>query len=110
MSCLILFRKPPYGSSALKEARDAALAFAAFDQTVYALFMEDGVYQLLKDNKSNQAFCAFPVYGIPEVKLCQDSLSERNLKLDQLLDIPCQLLDRQEIASLFCEADIILSY
>ena len=42
-------RRAPYGSIYALEALEVVLVGAAFDQDVSVVFMDDGVYQLKKD-------------------------------------------------------------
>ncbi len=46
---LFISRHAPYGSSLARDALDAVLASSAYDQQLSLLFMDDGVFQLLKN-------------------------------------------------------------
>jgi tRNA 2-thiouridine synthesizing protein C len=50
---LFISRHPPYSSSTAREALDALLAASAYDQDLSLLFMDDGVFQLLKEQDSS---------------------------------------------------------
>jgi tRNA 2-thiouridine synthesizing protein C len=49
---LLVSRHAPYGNSTARESIDIALAAAAYDQDIGILFMDDGVFQLLKNQQS----------------------------------------------------------
>ncbi|NVK87370.1 MAG: sulfurtransferase complex subunit TusC [Gammaproteobacteria bacterium] len=51
MKILFIFNKAPYGSDCGKELLDMALAFATFDQSVSLLFIDQGVWQLVDEQK-----------------------------------------------------------
>ena len=46
---LFVFRHSPYASSHAREGIEALLAALAFNQNPKALFMDDGIYQLIKN-------------------------------------------------------------
>ncbi|OOV87754.1 sulfurtransferase complex subunit TusC [Oceanospirillum linum] len=104
---LIIFRKPPIGTSWAREAIDLALVGAAFGQQATLLFMGDGVYQLLSnqqpdqvEQKGTQAMMkALPMYDIDQVFVCEKSLSERGLRAN-LLDFECQSISQASLQKL----------
>ena len=48
---LLIIRRAPYGDRLGRAAYDLALAAAAFEQPVSMLFMDDGIWHLLPDQK-----------------------------------------------------------
>lgn len=104
---LIIFRKPPVGTSWAREAIDLALVGAAFGQQATLLFMGDGVYQLLDDQqpdqveqKGSQAMMkALPMYDIDQVYVAKESLEERGLDKSQL-GFDCEPLAQPELQAL----------
>ena len=44
-------RKPPYGTVYALEGLEVVLITAAFDQDVSMVFVDDGVFQIKKDNR-----------------------------------------------------------
>src|SRR5690606_32804954 len=105
LSKKLLFRlsKAPYVRSLAREAIDAVLAAAAFEQDVRVLCMGDGVYQLLKDQNPTAieqknftaSFGLFTLYGINQVYALDTDLTERGLSPAQLL-LPVTPLDRED--------------
>lgn len=115
----LLFRlsKPPYGRSQAREALDAVLAAAAFEQDVSVLFVGDGLYQLLKNQKPGEidqknfaaSFGLFGLYGITQIYAPDADLKARNLTPDTLL-LPVTPLSRQDLIALMRTQDQILSF
>ncbi|MBB1488154.1 sulfurtransferase complex subunit TusC [Oceanospirillum sediminis] len=104
---LIIFRKPPAGTSWAREAMDLALVGAAFGQQVSLLFMGDGVFQLTQNQqpdvigqKGTQAMMqALPMYDIDQVFVHQDSMDTRGMSPDNL-NISCQAIDSKALPGL----------
>ena len=115
----LLFRltKPPYGTSYAKEALDAILAAAAFEQEVSILFCGDAIYQLLEGQQPDciqqknfsAAFGLFPIYGLTELFVDAAALHERNLQSTQLL-LPVRALDKSGIRDLLRRQNQIISF
>lgn len=114
---LFLFRHPPYGTDIAREGLDMALAFAAFEQRVSILFLDDGVWQLLPaqtgpllHTKSfNQLLQVLPHYDINDLFVLQESLIERQLQTDQL-SLPVQLLQRVQLAHWLTQFNPIFTF
>jgi tRNA 2-thiouridine synthesizing protein C len=115
----ILFRlsKPPYGTAYAREALDAILAAAAFEQKVSVLFVGDATYQLVKNQKPEQiqqknfmaALGMLSLYGVHEVFADAQALRTRGLDHAQLL-LPVTALEAAEIHSLTLNQDCIISF
>jgi len=94
-SLAVIFNKAPYGTQSGRELLDIALMAAAFDMDISALFINDGVYQLLENqqpdilNMKNHSptFKALELYGIETVLISQEDLSQRSLSEAQLLNV-----------------------
>lgn len=116
-SILYLHRKAPHATLATREGVDAALATAAFGVSVALLFLDDGVFQLHKNQQPETArlkrtapmFEALDMYGVEEVFVCQTSLQTRGLTTEDLV-IPVQVLDSQGIQQLFNRFDHLLTF
>lgn len=104
---LIIFRKPPVGTSWAREGMDLAMVSAAFGQKVSLLFMGDGVFQLTQnqqpdvvEQKGTQAMMqALPMYDIDQVFVHEDSLELRGMDKDTL-NIPCQSIGSKALPGL----------
>ena len=116
-SFLIVNRKAPYGSAFAKEALDVGLIAAAFGQQLAMLFMDDGVYQLLKQQdpsginqkNSSQTLPMLDMYDVKDIFVEAASLQARNLQVDDLL-IPVQVINSQAAAKLMDQQDILLNF
>ncbi|MCG8413708.1 MAG: sulfurtransferase complex subunit TusC [Pseudomonadales bacterium] len=111
-----LSRSAPYGSNRPQLCLDAALATAVFEQTVNYIFIDDGVYQLLKDQNAEpirsktlgNAMQTLELYGIEQVFVDKESLSERGLTADDLL-LPAASVDATDIAELLDSSDYVFN-
>jgi len=109
-SVLLISRQAPWAGVGAAEALDIALAAGAFDLPLSILFMDDGVFQLLdqqqpqlleqKDLSANLQ--ALPMFGIEQLYVAQQCLTQRGLatstlavSVDRLDDIQIQQLIRQ---------------
>lgn len=116
-SFLIVNRKAPFGSAFAKEALDVGLIAATFGQQLALLFMDDGVYQLLKDQapsdikqkNSSQTLPLLEMYDVKDVFVEAQSLQARNLKVEDFL-IPVQVINSQAAARLMDQQDILLNF
>lgn len=115
---LFISRHAPYGSSIAKEALDAVLAASAYDQDLSLLFMDDGVFQLLKtqstapiEQKSLAAMLpALTIFGVENIFVHSESLNTRHLSREDLVLDEIQLLNNAEIADLMTHQDHLLSF
>lgn len=112
----VVSRHPPYGSNKAQQSLDIALAAAVFEQTVNYIFIDDGVYQLLKNQNATSiqsktltnALGTLDLYGINNVFVDEVSLASRNLKASDLA-LDMKLVDRDAIASLLSTSDSIFN-
>ncbi|MDY0207280.1 MAG: sulfurtransferase complex subunit TusC [Pseudomonas sp.] len=115
-SVLLISRQAPWAGIAAAEALDIALAAGAFDLPLSMLFMDDGVFQLLaqqqpqileqKDLSANLQ--ALPMFGIEQLYVAQQCLSERGLA-DSSLAIEAERLDDLQIQQLIRQFDHVIT-
>ncbi|HVL01862.1 MAG TPA: sulfurtransferase complex subunit TusC [Dongiaceae bacterium] len=116
-SVLFINRQPPHSSLATREALDAALATAAFGVDTALLFLDDGVFQLRRQQQPAAAqlkatapiFESLDLYGIEQRFVCAESLRLRGLSTDDLI-IPVQPLDADGVRALLTRFDHLLSF
>ena len=116
-SFLILNRHAPYSSNFAKEALDVALMSAVFNQPTSLLFMDDGVFQLVRQQEpseiqhknNSQALPMLEMYEVKQVYVDADSLNARGLQVEDLV-IPVQLLETQEITELLNQQQVLLNF
>ncbi len=128
---LYLNRRAPYGTIYALESLEVVLIGAAFDQDVSLAFLDDGVYQLLKgqDTKAigmknfSPTYRALGDYEVTKLYVEKESLEERGLSIDDLMEITyededddwaekpsIQLVNRSEFAAIMAAQDVILSF
>lgn len=117
-SILCISRHSPRGSALAREALDAVLAAAVFDQRISVLWMDDGVYQLLRENENSgqsghlqKPLGALGLYGVEHLYVHRPSLQERGIELAQLLpDTAFTPLDDDQVAKLLAGQQQVLSF
>lgn len=110
-------RKAPYGTIYALEGLEVVLISAAFDQDVSLVFLDDGVYQLVKGQHTkaidvknfSPTYRALEGYDIEKLYVSKESLEERGLTADDLL-VDVQALDSAAMAKLMAEQDVVLSF
>lgn len=115
---LLISRHAPYGSSTAREAIDVALAASVYDQNISYLFMDDGVFQVLKNQQSQEidqknisaTLKALPLYGIEHIYVHEESLLERGIIADELIFDDAQILNNQDVAKLLNDQDQLMSF
>lgn len=124
-------RKAPHGSIYALESLEVVLIGAAFDQDISLAFIDDGVYQLTKDQNTDgigvknfsKAYAALGDYNITKIYIEKESLEERGLTLNDLQHLTYEdeddnwvkkdsiiLVSTDEITDIFDQQDIILSF
>jgi tRNA 2-thiouridine synthesizing protein C len=117
---LYVNRKAPYGTIYALESLEVVLIGAAFDQDVSLAFIDDGVYQLKKDQTTTVAsgigvkdfsktYRALEDYDIEKLYVDQRSMKERGLTPDDLI-VAVEILDDAQMAELIEQQDVILSF
>ena len=110
-------RRAPYGTVYALEALEVVLISAAFDQDVSMVFLDDGVYALVKGQQTtaievknfSPAYRALDGYDIEKLYVDADSLAVRGLTADQLL-VPVEVLNAAQMAELMDEQDVVISF
>ncbi len=128
---MIVNRKAPYGTIYALESLEVVLISAAFDQDVSMVFADDGVFQICKNQSTDgigmknfsPTYSALGDYDITKIYVEKESLDERGLCLDDLLDLKYEdedddwaekksirLVSRAQLASVMNEQDVVLSF
>lgn len=115
-SLLLISRQAPWSGPGAREALDIALAGGAFDLPLALLFLDDGVFQLRKDQQASLLqqkdltanLQALPLFGIEELYVCQRSLSERGLVADDL-GLPVAILGDEALRALLGRFDQVMT-
>jgi tRNA 2-thiouridine synthesizing protein C len=110
-------RKAPYGTVYALEGLEVVLITAAFDQDVSMVFIDDGVFQIKKDQETSAinmknfspTYRALEGYEVEKVYAEKESLVARGMDQDDLV-IPVEILTASEIAELMDAQDVIVSF
>ncbi|HLT64612.1 MAG TPA: sulfurtransferase complex subunit TusC [Pseudohongiella sp.] len=109
-----LSRQAPFGSSRAKACMDMVLASAVFEQQINYVFMDDGVWQLVKGHapegigakNSMAALQALELYGVENIYALGSSLAERGLDSSQL-QIPVRVCTVAQLADIIGQSDVV---
>ncbi len=124
-------RKAPYGTVYALESLEVVLIAAAFDQDISLAFIDDGVYQITKGQDTtgigqknfSNAYKALGDYDISKLYVEKESLAERGLTQDDLMDLVWEdedddwaekpsiiMVDRAEMTAVMAEQEVTLSF
>jgi len=114
---LYVNRRQPHGTAYPFESLETVLIGAAFDQDVSVLFIDDGVYQLKKEQAPegieiknfSKAFPALEMYDVEKLFVEQESLEERGISIDDLL-VNVELISCKDVSALIGQHDVVLSF
>lgn len=111
----IVNRSAPFAGQVGQESVDLVLAAASFGQQVSVFFIDDGVFQLVKQSPSeieqkpfSKTFGAFEFYDVDKVYVCSDSLERRGLSDTELI-VDVQRIDPTTLNSLLNQHHTVLS-
>lgn len=110
-------RKAPYGTIYALEGLEVVLITAAFDQDVSMVFMDDGVFQIKKDQDTkginmknfSPTYRALEGYDVEKLYVEKESLDARGLTQDDLV-VPVEVISSAELADLMDEQDNIVTF
>ena len=128
---LYVNRKPPHGSIYALESLEVVLIGAAFEQDVSLAFIDDGVYQLLRKQDTNEigsknfspTFRALGDYDVSKIYVERESLELRGLTKDDLMELTYEdedddwaekdsirIVDSEELGAIFEQQDVLLNF
>jgi tRNA 2-thiouridine synthesizing protein C len=110
-------RKAPYGTIYALEGLEVVLISAAFDQDVSLVFLDDGVYQLVKGQSTkgidvknfSPTYRALEGYDVEKLYVERESLERRGLTEDRLI-VPVEVLSADEITRLMEAQDVVIAF
>jgi len=128
---LYLNRRAPYGTIYAWESLEVVLIGAAFDQEVSLVFVDDGVYELVK--KQNPAgidmknfsptYRTLGDYGVRHMYVDKASLESRGLTQDDLVEVAwedweteeevdniVEVIDADKVSEIMDESDVLFSF
>ncbi len=128
---MYLNRRAPYGTIYAWESLEVVLIGAAFEQDVSLAFVDDGVYQIMKGQDTAEVgmknfsptYSALGDYEVTKLYVEKESLEERGLTIDDLMDLKWEdededwaekdsiiLVSREELSQAMSEQDVVFSF
>lgn len=115
-SLLLVCRQAPWTGLAARESLDIALAGGAFDLPISLLFLDEGVWQLVKNQRSTSIeqkdltanLQALPFFGVEEFYVANDDLRYRGLMLEEL-SLPLIGLEESDLKNLYAQHDLVVT-
>ena len=114
---LYINRRAPHGTIYAHEALEVVLIGAAFEQDVSMAFLDDGVFQLKKDQNTDQintknfskTFSALEKYDVEKLYVERESLDERGISADDLA-VDVKIISSDEMKQLITDSEVILNF
>ena len=124
-------RKAPYGTVYALEALEVVLIAAAFEQDISLAFIDDGVYQITKEQSTDgigmknfsATYKALGDYDINKIYVEKESLDDRGLTADDLMPLvwededddwaekpSIKIVSREEMAAVLAAQDVHYSF
>jgi len=113
----VLMRKAPYGSVYTAEGFRTIMGIAVFEMDISVVFLDDGVYALLKNQQPGKldmkplgdGFPMLEEFGVRKFYVHGESLSERGLGVDDLV-VPAEVVSGERIAEILAESGKVLPF
>ena len=114
---LYINRRAPHGTIYAHEALEVVLIGAAFEQDVSMAFLDDGVFQLKKDQNTDEintknfskTFSALEMYDVEKLYVEKESLDERGISSDDLA-VDVKIISSAEMKQLITDSEVILNF
>jgi len=124
-------RKAPYGTIYAWESLEVVLIGAAFEQDVSLAFIDDGVFQLTRNQDTggigmknfSPTYAALGDYEVTKIYVEKESLEERGLSLDDLQHLTWEdededwaekdsirVVSRSEMADILADQDVLFNF
>jgi tRNA 2-thiouridine synthesizing protein C len=128
---MYLNRRAPFGTIYAWESLEVILIGAAFDQEVSLMFIDDGVYQLVKGSNTSESdmknftptYRTLGDYGVRHMYVDKASLEARGLTQDDLIEVAwedfeteeeveniVELVDAGQAADLLAGSEVVFSF
>jgi tRNA 2-thiouridine synthesizing protein C len=117
MEAAILMRKAPYGSVYTAEGFRTILGIAVFEIALSVVFVDDGVYTLVRNQDPSQlemkplgdGFPMLAEFGVDRLYVHDQSLAERGLTADDLV-MDVQIVNSEQVAGILQSAGKVLPF
>jgi tRNA 2-thiouridine synthesizing protein C len=109
-------RRAPYGTIFALECLEVVLISAAFEQDVSLVFLDDGVFQLKKNQDTtgigmknfSKTYRALDDYEVEKIYVEKESLDARGLTEEDLI-IPVEVLSSEKMREIMAQQDVVIS-
>ncbi len=113
----ILMRKAPYGSVYTAEGFRTTMGIAVFEMNISVIFLDDGVYALLKEQDPSEldmkplgdGFLMLRDFDVEKFYVHDESLTERGLTTDDLV-MEVEVIGAAQIAQIMETAGKVLPF
>jgi tRNA 2-thiouridine synthesizing protein C len=113
----VVMRNAPYGSVYTAEGFRTIMGVAVFEMDISVVFVDDGVYGLVKGQNPEQLDMkplgdGFPMlgdFGVSKFYVHDESLSDRGLSAEDLV-VPAKLVNSAEVAGILQESGKVLPF
>ena len=114
---LYVNRRAPHGTVYAHEALEVVLIGAAFDQDVSLAFIDDGVFQLKKNQDTSEIYTKnfskiyseLEMYDVEKLFVEKESLHSRGLTEDDL-SVDVKVIDSTEMKKLMSDSEVVLNF
>ena len=114
---LYVNRRAPHGTVYAHEALEVVLIGAAFDQDVSLAFIDDGVFQIKKNQDTSEIYTknfskiysALEMYDVEKLFVEKESLHSRGLTEDDL-SVDVKVIDSSEMKKLMSDSEVVLNF
>ena len=114
---LYINRRAPHGTIYAHEALEVVLIGAAFEQDVSLAFIDDGVFQLKKDQDTSdihtknfsKIYKALEMYDVEKLFVEKESLDKRGLTEDDL-SVDVEIINSSEMKKLITDSEVIFNF
>jgi tRNA 2-thiouridine synthesizing protein C len=114
---LYINRRAPHGTIYAHEALEVVLIGAAFEQDVSLAFIDDGVFQLKKNQDTSdihtknfsKIYSALEMYDVEKLYVERESMEKRGLTEDDL-SVDVKIINSSEMKNLITESEVIFNF
>jgi len=114
---VVILRKAPYGSVYTAEAFRTIMGIAVFEMDICVVFVDDGVYSLIKDQNPEKldmkplgdGFPMLKEFNVNRFVVHDESLSERGLTADDLV-LEVEMANSSQISEIIKDYGRILPF
>ena len=114
---LYINRRAPHGTIYAHEALEVVLIGAAFEQDISLAFIDDGVFQLKKDQDTSdihtknfsKIYKALEMYDVEKLFVEKESLDKRGLTEDDL-SVDVKVINSSEMKKLITNSEVMFNF